>query len=443
MFKTKKTVKFVSSIMAILMVLVMAAGCGNKGTVSDNPPSDPNQGTVNNDAGQASDQPVVLRALWGQSTTDAGLEDLIDSYLAEAYPNITIEWEVGDWGETFQPNMQTYIASGNLPDIMIGKAQDVQTFQEYLADLSGKDYTNRMLDAAVDGVTMSDGNTYGVVVNALYQGVFYNREIFGRLGLKAPDTMEELLNIADTLKAEGITPFTSHMYDTWSIGNVTMQFAINDVFSKIPDWGDKFRASEVSFSDSQEYQTAYGYNKVIFDNTFADTFSTEQTQADARMVLGEAAMKVSGAWSIQNFQDIEEDFDFGIFPFPNATRDAKLIFEPNITLMASKDSQNADAVDKVFDLITGTEDLLVEMYDQTKTASMIEGVTPTFNNPSQTDVDKYVAEGRLIDANLGNNQLVWGGFQEENAKDIAAWLLGDKTFEDALSASDARRANSK
>ena len=44
----------------------------------------------------------------------------------------------------------------------------------------------------------------------------------------------------------------------------------------------------------------------------------------------------------------------------------------------------------------------------------------------------------IVDVTLGNNQLVWGGFQEENAKDIAAWLQGDESFEDCLKASDGR-----
>ena len=74
-------------------------------------------------------------------------------------------------------------------------------------------------------------------------------------------------------------------------------------------------------------------------NTWTDqTFSMEQTACDAKMVMGEAAMKVSGSWSIQNFLDIDESFDFGIFPFPNQTGDAKLLFEPNITFMASAQS---------------------------------------------------------------------------------------------------------
>lgn len=98
-----------------------------------------------------------------------------------------------------------------------------------------------------------------------------------------------------------------------------------------------------SFSDSKEAQTAYNYNKLIYDNTYEDTFSLEQTDCDARMVLGEAAMKVSGSWSIQNFLDIDENFDFGIFPFPNQTGDSKLIFEPNITIMTSASTEHQDA----------------------------------------------------------------------------------------------------
>lgn len=177
---------------------------------------------------------------------------------------------------------------------------------------------------------------------------------------------------------------------------------------------------------------------MIYDNTYPETFSTEQTDCDAKMVQGEAAMKVSGSWSIQNFLDIDESFNFGIFPFPNQTGDSKLIFEPNITIMTSAKSEHQDAINCVLDVMTGNKDLAVEIYDYTKTAAMLKDVTPTFTNPSQEDIDKYAADGMIVDVTLGNNQLVWGGFQEENAKDIAAWLQGDETFEEALAASDGR-----
>lgn len=388
-------------------------------------------------AAAAEDEPVTLTVLAGQSTTDAGIEDMIDEALAEKYPNITLEWECVDWGNDFQPKMQQYMQSG-LPDIMIGKAQDVATYapQGILAEI-GAEYLDAGLDAARENVTI-DGKTYGLVYNALYQGVYYNKDMFAENGWEVPKTQEELQAIIDDCNAKGITPFASHMVDTWSIGNVTMQFMMNDVFNNDPTWGDKFRAGEVSFSDSEAAQTAYQYNKLIFDNTFENTFSLEQTDCDAKMVLGEAAMKVSGSWSIQNFLDIDESFNFGIFPFPNQTGDSKLIFEPNITIMTSASTEHQDAVNKVLEVLTTDKELAVEIYDYTKTAAMLKDVTPTFANPSQEDIDKYASEGMIVDVTLGNNQLVWGGFQEENAKDIAAWLQGDAIFEDALAASDAR-----
>lgn len=436
--------KVVSAMLLLSMMAGLFAGCGSSASES----TGGNTGTAKEEGTEASDNSddagdeVTLTVLAGQSTTDAGIEDMIDEALAEKYPEVTLEWECVDWGNDFQPKMQQYMQSG-LPDIMIGKAQDVATYAP-LGVLGTIDdtYLDKGLDAARENVTI-DGSTYGLVYNALYQGVYYNKTMFKENGWEIPKTMDDLQKIIDDCNAKGITPFASHMVDTWSIGNVTMQFMMNDVFNHTPDWGDQFRDGKVSFSEDKNMQTAYQYNKLIFDNTFPETFSTEQTDCDAKMVLGEAAMKVSGSWSIQNFLDIDENFDFGIFPFPNQTGDSKLIFEPNITVMTSAATEHQDAVDKVLDVLTSDTELATEIYDYTKTASMLKDVSPTFDNPSQEDIDKYAASGDIVDVTLGNNQLVWGGFQEENAKYIASWLQGEISFEDALKASDDRVGASK
>lgn len=439
--------KVVSAMLLLSMMAGLFAGCGSSASES----TGGNTGTAKEEGTEASDNSddsddagdeVTLTVLAGQSTTDAGIEDMIDEALAEKYPEVTLEWECVDWGNDFQPKMQQYMQSG-LPDIMIGKAQDVATYAP-LGVLGTIDdtYLDKGLDAARENVTI-DGSTYGLVYNALYQGVYYNKTMFKENGWEIPKTMDDLQKIIDDCNAKGITPFASHMVDTWSIGNVTMQFMMNDVFNHTPDWGDQFRDGKVSFSEDKNMQTAYQYNKLIFDNTFPETFSTEQTDCDAKMVLGEAAMKVSGSWSIQNFLDIDENFDFGIFPFPNQTGDSKLIFEPNITVMTSATTEHQDAVDKVLDVLTSDTELATEIYDYTKTASMLKDVSPTFENPSQEDIDKYAASGDIVDVTLGNNQLVWGGFQEENAKYIASWLQGEISFEDALKASDDRVGASK
>lgn len=440
-----KKKKMFSVLLAVTMTTAMLSACGSDSqtTATDSTSeqadtTESSQTTEQADStAKAPDELVTLTVLAGQSTTDAGIEDMIDKAIAEQYPNIRLEWECVDWGNDFQPKMQQYMQSG-LPDIMIGKAQDVNTYapQGILGAIDST-YSSRVLDAANQNVTI-DGKAYGIVLNALYQGVYYNKDMFTENGWEVPKTLDDLQGIIDDCKAKGIVPFASHMVDTWSLGNVTMQFAMNDVFNHDPEWGDKFRAGEVSFSNSKEFQQAYQYNKLIFDNTFPETFSTEQTDCDAKMVLGEAAMKVSGSWSIQNFLDIDENFNFGIFPFPNQTGDSKLIFEPNITIMTSAESKNQEAINCVLDVLTGNKDLAIEIYDYTRTAAMLKDVTPTFANPSQEDIDKYAADGMIVDVTIGNNQLTWGGFQEENAKDIAAWLQGDETLEEALAASDAR-----
>ena len=402
-----KKKSILSLLLATSMTAALLAGCGSSGETGEAPAAE-----------SSSDEAVTLTVLAGQSTTDAGIEDMIDEALAAKYPEVTLEWECVDWGNDFQPKMQQYMQSG-LPDIMIGKAQDVATYapQGILGEIDAA-YLDKGLDAARENVTI-DGKTYGLVYNALYQGVYYNKTMFAENGWEVPKTQEDLQAIIDDCNAKGITPFASHMVDTWSIGNVTMQFMMND-------------------AEDKAAQTAYEYNKLIFDNTYPETFSTEQTDCDAKMVLGEAAMKVSGSWSIQNFLDIDESFEFGIFPFPNPTGDSRLIIEPNITIMTSAATEHQDAVNKVLDVLTSDKELAVEILDYTKTASMLKDVTPTFANPSQADIDAYAADNMIVDVTLGNNQLVWGGFQEENAKDIAAWLQGDESFEDCLKASDGR-----
>lgn len=447
--------KALSLFLCSAMTVSMLTGCGGSGDggAAEAPAADTAQeaeapaaaeeepAEAEAPAASTDGEEVTLTVLAGQSTTDAGIEDMIDAALAEKYPNITLEWECTGWDGEFHPKMQQYMQSG-LPDIIIGKAQDVNTYasQGLLGEIDAT-YLDRGLDAARENVTF-DGKTYGLVYNALYQGVYYNKMMFTENGWEVPTTQEELQAIIDDCNAKGIVPFASHMVDTWSIGNVTMQFMMNDVFNNTPDWGDQFREGKVSFAEDQAAQTAYSYNKLIFDNTYPETFSTEQTDCDARMVLGEAAMKVSGSWSIQNFLDIDESFDFGIFPFPNQTGDSKLIFEPNIAIMTSAETEHQDAVNCVLDVLSGDKELAVEIVDFTKTASMLKDVTPTYTNPSQADIDAYAAKGMIVDVTLGNNQLVWGGFQEENAADIAAYLQGDISFEDCLAASDARVGSS-
>ena len=207
--------KLVSIILSVSMAAALFTGCGSSASTAGTSAEAGTDGTAGaveetaettgtaDDGAQGEswqDQDITLKVLWGQSTTDAGAEDMIDEALAEVYPNLHIEWECVDWGEGFGPKMQQYMQSG-LPDVMIGKGQDVKTYASLgvLGDLTDLDAVDKVLDDATKGVTV-DGKVYGIVYNALYQGVFYNRQVFKDLGLEVPKTQEDLQHVIDVCK---------------------------------------------------------------------------------------------------------------------------------------------------------------------------------------------------------------------------------------------------
>ena len=71
---------------------------------------------------------IVISVLAGQSTSDAGVEDMIDEWMEKNFPQVYLEWECVDWGDQFNTQMKSRIAAGEIPDIIIGKAQDVQIY---------------------------------------------------------------------------------------------------------------------------------------------------------------------------------------------------------------------------------------------------------------------------------------------------------------------------
>lgn len=419
-------------ITATILVLLASSlqGCGRK-------PDTPNSKTHAGIAGQK----TTLTVLAGQSTSDAGIEDMINDVLEARFPDITLEWECVDWGEKFAPQMAAKFAAGEVPDIMIGKAQDVATYvpSGNLAVLDGS-YVNYVLDASLPAVTVGK-KLYGLSYNAVYQGVMYNKDIFKMYGVKVPATQTELKQAVEKFKMVHVTPFASHFQEIWYIGNMTMQFAMNDVFNKYPDWGDRLRNGSTSFEDSAEYRSCFEYNRGILDSTWSDTFAISQSDCDMRFAQGEAAMYVTGSWSLQLINEINPDMNVGIFPFPNQSGDSELIFEPNITFMKSARTDFGDAVDKVFETIFSGKDLAVEIYNFTKTASMLKDVNPTFPNLIQSDIDYYVKSGMVTDVTIGNTQLIWA-FQEDYSRQLYSWLQGKASLDDVLVYADKNKNNS-
>lgn len=100
-----------------------------------------------------------------------------------------------------------------------------------------------------------DGAVYGIPYNAWYQGVIYNKDIFQKYKLTPPTTREGLEEVVACLERKGIVPFASHFQESWEVANMTMQYMMNEIFDKMPDWGDQFRKGTKIMRATQRYRT--------------------------------------------------------------------------------------------------------------------------------------------------------------------------------------------
>jgi len=386
------------------------------------------------------EEKVLLTVLAGESTSDPGMADLIHERIEKAFPNVELEWENVDWGERFSVRLNAMLSSGEAPDIIIGKAQDIQAFYPMgVLGVFPQELGEPLVDEAV-AAGMADGKLYGLVYNQLYQGVLYNKNIFWRYNFEVPKTEKELATIVDRLNRVGQTPFAAHFQETWHTGNILMQFAIGDVFSKEPDWGDRLRAGEVSFAESAYRHCA---QKVVYQyqNTWNDAMQVTQSESDLRFAGEEAVMYLGGSWSVQALKSVAPYRQIGIFPYPNSTGDAKLIAEPNITFMKGAATKHDALINDIFRMLLSDEELAQTVCAFTQTDTCLKDVKVDSLDMIREDIERYREAGRIVSASIGNNQLIWA-FQYDCAELLLAHLRGEQTLDDVLAQWDALRAQS-
>jgi ABC-type glycerol-3-phosphate transport system substrate-binding protein len=360
---------------------------------------------------------------------------MLTDKIRQEFPDCLLDWESVDWGDYFANEMRAKIASGEIPDLVIGKAQDVAAYEQYgfLAEIPDS-LAQRANALALPSVSVG-GIVYGLPYNACYQGVIYNKDIFGKLGIAPPKTASGLELAISALNEAGITPFAAHMQESWYIANITMQLAMGRVFGRNPSWGDEFRGGKRLFSQDDGYVSCLSEVKRIFDNTWPDTMTVDQYECARRFAAGEAAMCVTGTWFMQALVSLSPGMSVGIFPYPNEQGTSELLFEPNLTFMVNGQGANRDLALETIGAITADLDLAKDICDFTQTDSLLAGVEAASLPQLRSDISAQA----LADVTLGNNQMLWP-FQYALGLKTREWLEGSADFESVLEYADDNHA---
>lgn len=198
-------------VIALLLVTIMTLGLVACGGTSN---GGKNENNANSDSSawehldwskgaDASEGKVTLRVVsWRQY--DKEYYEEIERRFEEKYSWIDVQLEITASQSAYYSNIQADILDGKAPDVMDLHGDYVIDYAKegVLAPQTNFDYMSNYKEIAKNYTTI-EGENYAFMVAYNYFGFIYNADIFKDLGLKAPTTPEEMVDVMNALKAKG------------------------------------------------------------------------------------------------------------------------------------------------------------------------------------------------------------------------------------------------
>ncbi|MGP9785222.1 extracellular solute-binding protein [Glutamicibacter sp. 287] len=228
--------------------------------------------------------------------------------------------------DAYKEKVRTAVGAGNAPTLIFNWSGG--TLADYVAngnvvDLTGKvDALEERAIEAIEKTGEVDGMQYAVPNNSTQPVVLYtNKKLFEQVGVEAPATWQETLDVVKAFKAEGIIPFAVAGQSQWPylmwIAYLTDRIGGPEVFEAIqnnePDAWSHPAVTE-ALTKIQELVEAGGFGD-SYGSVVADA------NADAALVhTDKAAMLLQGSWLYAGFKadapQWYEEENLGFAPFP-------------------------------------------------------------------------------------------------------------------------------
>ncbi|BBH22109.1 hypothetical protein Back11_34540 [Paenibacillus baekrokdamisoli] len=247
------------------------------------------------------------------------------------YPNATIQWDI-TLGATYFDKLKAQFASDTAPDVTFYQSLDFAKAGN-LMDLSNEPWVSRMTDAAMKDPTLSyEGKLYGAPGSGnVGGGIWYNQDLFNKLGIQVPKTVQEFLDACEKIKTAGKTPIALGFKDLWTANMFLMSWLQSYSFPNDADYGKKLYDGTVKFDDAviqKVYQNVEAMKSKGYFNKNA--LSIDWPQSAQLFASGDAAMIVQGPWMpSSNKENIEkggyDSFQIGFFPFMDEKGNQSLV----------------------------------------------------------------------------------------------------------------------
>ena len=299
-------------IIALLILLVFAAGCTTPGKERD---SYADAAPVDTDVAALPD--TTLSAWTSESGTRLEILKELANQFHEENPNISVKWTVRDFA-AYPAQVKLALNSDEGPDVCIGnlgwaldgpliKAGLLRPLDDY-AEAYGWDtrYPEvglRQLKFSEDGTVYGEGPIYGTPYASDVIGWFYNKDLLSDLGMDVPQTMDELEAILQASKDAGQQPIIIGNKDGWPIWHL--------LYNVIDQTADAEEISGIVYNDEgASYESdgiEAGVDKVVEWNDAgylpADVNAIAQADAGTDFRAGKALFFPAGSWEAADMPD--------------------------------------------------------------------------------------------------------------------------------------------
>ena len=319
--------RVIGTLLAAALAVTSLVGCGDS--------SSGGQTTVNTGAKQTdgknlpelTTEPMEI-ILWDIATDEPAKstqEGAVQRFMAD-YPNIKIT-QVHQQNDNYKQQLVVAMSSGQAPNIYVhwggGPMAEYYNsgYANDITDMYAKYDHPDFIDAAVAQSTY-DGKMLAIPFGGLSGcDIFYNKTIFKDLGLEVPQTIDELEDVCDTLKANGITPFslanaskwTGSMYYMYLVARHSGNAEFDAAYTQ--ENGGTF-TSEAFIYAGEKIQD---WVKKGYFPDGVNSLSADDNQDRALLYDGSAAMMLHGAWQVSGIKNDNEEWyneNIGVFRFP-------------------------------------------------------------------------------------------------------------------------------
>jgi raffinose/stachyose/melibiose transport system substrate-binding protein len=325
-------------------------------------------------------------SFWSWRQEDRAQYEAIFDKFEAANPGITVKFEAFE-AASYATVLSTALAAGQGPDAMMVRAYGAfETVAKagYLMPLNEQIVPGLadMPKAAVQAETLrEDGVTYAVPFASQTMLVIYNKDIYEKLGLKVPQTWDELMANARAIKDAGIFPFANGTATAWQ--NETIVSALGSSIAG-PEFYADIQAGKTDFTDPRFIEALKAVQEA--STWFPDGFTgLDYASAQQLFSSGLAAMFAGGSFELANFRSQNKDLNLGVFAAPGKTADAPklvgLFFDGGYAGNAK--TEHPEAVQKLLAFLATQE--FGQMFANTlNNISPIPGVS--FDNPILQEV---------------------------------------------------------